>query len=247
MKPTRFVVATYNIWGVNRWPEREEALRGFLRDVRPDILAVQEFRPVLQEVIDAELTDHERVDDPFEGWTREGNIYWHKGLFDKVEHGAEQIGILEPLRRLFWVRLKLIGTDKTIVVANAHFTWVGHKIEVAEHINPRVGQAEKTIEALNRLVPEDEPVIFLGDLNETGNAIKTLRKGGLTDCWRGKGTFPQPTHPAYPTAKGSPQVLDWQFYRGPIRPITCEVVDYVKGELSPSDHKPVVVTYGTEA
>ena len=109
MTPVRFVVATYNIWGLYRWPEREEALRGFLTDVRPDILALQEFRPETRDVIDEELHDFERVDDPFEGWTREGNIYWYKGLFEKVEHGAEDIGILEPLRRLFWVRLRIAG------------------------------------------------------------------------------------------------------------------------------------------
>lgn len=245
MKPSRFVVATYNIWGANRWPEREGALRGFLQDIRPDILALQEFRPALQEVIDAELDGHERVDDPFEGWTNEGNIYWLSRLFERVEHGAEDIGMLEPRRRLFWVRLRFIDTDQTIVIANAHYTWPGHKKEAADHINPRVRQAERTLAALDKLVPEDEPVIFLGDLNECANAIKTLRRGGLKDCWTGKGTYPQPTHPAYPTAKGWPQVIDWQLYRGPIRPMVCEVVDYTKDELSPSDHKPVLVAYGT--
>lgn len=246
MTPVRFVVATYNIWGVNRWPEREEALRGFLTDVRPDILALQEFRPETRDVIDEELHDFERVDDPFEGWTREGNIYWYKGLFEKVEHGAEDIGILEPLRRLFWVRLRIVGTGRTIVVATAHYTWVGHKVERETHVNPRVAQAEKTIEALGRLVPPDEPLIFMGDLNESNNAIKKLREGGLTDCWRGRGTYPPPTHPAFPTAKGAPAVLDWQLYRGPLRPMVCEVVDYAKGDLAPSDHKPVLVAYSLE-
>lgn len=244
MAPKRFIVATYNIWGVNRWPEREEALRGFLQDVRPDILALQELRPETRAVLDEELDDYERIDDPFEGWIREGNIYWQKGLFEKVEYGAEQVGILETYRRLFWVRLRVLGTGRTLVVATAHFTWVGNKVERETHVNPRVNQAQQTIEALDRLVPEDEPLIFLGDLNEAGNAIRALREGGLTDCWRGRGTYPQPTHPAFPTAKGSPSVLDWQFYRGPLRPMVCEVVDYAKGDLSPSDHKPVLVAYG---
>lgn len=243
MYPTRFVVMTYNIWGVNRWPEREEALRHFLRDHRPDILALQEFRPETRDVIDEELTDHERIEDPFEGWTREGNIYWSKVLFNKVEYGAEQIGIVEKLRRLFWVRLQLKESGQTIVVANAHYTWTGHKQEVADRLNPRVLQAEQTIEALNRIVKEDEPVIFMGDLNEAANAIRTLRAGGLTDCWRGKGTYPRTTHPTFPTAKAAPNVLDWQFFRGPIRPMVCEVVDYAHGDLAPSDHKPVAVTY----
>lgn len=243
MTPIRFVVATYNLWGSNRWPEREEALRGFLRETYPDILCVQEFRPALAEVIDAELEEHQRVDDPFEGWLREGNIYWSTRLFDFVEYGAEDIGILEPLRRLFWVRLRFRGTDRTLLVATAHYTWTGHKREVAEHINPRVKQAQQTVAAFERIVGEDEPLLFMGDLNEANNAINTLRQAGLTDCWRGKGTYPVPTHPAFPTATGTPQVLDWQLYRGPLRPMVCEVVDYAKGYISPSDHKPLLVAY----
>lgn len=243
MTPIRFVVATYNIWGKNRWPDREESLRSFLKDHAPDILSVQEFRPHLQDVIDEELRGHARVHDDFEGWTREGNIYWNKDLFELVEYGAEDIAIKEPLRRMFWVRLRLNGTDKTLVFANAHYTWTGHKDEVETHMNPRFEQAEKTIEALNRIVPQDEPVVFMGDLNEQANAIRILRQGGLTDCWRGKGTYPQVTHPAFPTATGSPQVLDWQLFRGPIRPMVCEVVDYAKEYISPSDHKPLLATY----
>lgn len=243
MSSFRFVAATYNLWGSNRWPEREEALRSFLKDLCPDILCVQEFRPALREVLDQELPDHRRVEDPFEGWVREGNIYWSARLFDLVQYGAEDIGILEPLRRLFWVRLRVKGTDRTLVVATAHYTWTGHPQEVATHFNPRVGQAERTVAALAQIAGPEEPLLFMGDLNEANNAIAALRKGGLVDCWRGKGTYPVPTHPAFPTATGTPQVLDWQLYRGPLRPMVCEVVDYVKGYISPSDHKPLLVAY----
>ena len=85
----------------------------------------------------------------------------------------------------------------------------------------------------------------MGDLNESNNAIKKLREGGLTDCWRGRGTSPPPTHPAFPTAKGAPAVLDWQLYRGPLRPMVCEVVDYAKATWLPQT-KPVLVAYSLE-
>jgi len=246
LRPIRFVVGTYNIWGTNRWPEREQALRAFLRDLRPDVLCLQEFRPETQAVLDDELSKHEHVRDPFEGWTREGNIYWSTELFELVQHGAEEIGIIETLRRLFWVRLRVTGTDSTVVIATAHYTWTGNKREVTEHVNPRIGQAERTLQVLDRIVPADEPVIFMGDLNEAENAIKTLLRGGLMDCWRGKNTIPHATHPAYPTVMGPPRVIDWQLYRGPIRPMVCEVVDYTKDALTPSDHKPLLVAYGIE-
>lgn len=244
MIPVRFVVATYNIWASERWPDREPALRGFLQDIKPDIIALQELRQATRDVLDEELQGYGRVHNDFEGWVREGNIYWSSALFEEVEHGAEDVGILEPLRRLFWVRLKLKGTDQTLLVSTAHYTWVGHKREATEGLSPRMAQAQATVASLDRLAAPDEPVIFMGDLNESGNAIRALRQGGLKDSWSARGVNPVPTHPAAPTAKGSPSVLDWQFHRGPIRAISTEVVDYYKGDLAPSGHKPVVVTYG---
>src|SRR5690606_13074408 len=104
MKTARFSLVTYNLWGTNRWPDREPALRSFLETMYPDILAVQELREQTRQVLDETLDRHARVDDPFEGWTREGNIYWRTDLFQMAEYGAEEIEIKEPLRRLFWVR-----------------------------------------------------------------------------------------------------------------------------------------------
>ena len=72
----------------------------------PDILCVQEFRPVTRDCVDDILVTHQRVEDPFEGWSQAGNIYWHRELFELVEYGVEDIGQLEKLRRLFWLRLR---------------------------------------------------------------------------------------------------------------------------------------------
>jgi len=44
----------------------------------------------------------------------------------------------------------------------------------------------------------------------------------------------------------APWVIDFQFHRGPVRALTTEVVDFFAGGLAPSDHKPVVTTYGLD-
>lgn len=242
--PLRFVATTYNLWASNRWPEREQPLRAFVRAMRPDILCLQELRAETRALLDEELPAHRRVDDPFEGWLREGNIYWSTALFEWVEHGAEPIGMLEAARRLFWARLRVKGGDRTLLVSTAHYTWQGNKREREEGFSPRLEQATRTLEALGRLAPESEPVLFMGDLNDAINPIRRLREGGLRDSFTCSGLYPLPTHPARPTAAGSPQVLDWQFHRGPLRVLNTAVVDFYSGDLAPSDHKPVTVTYG---
>lgn len=241
MAALRFSLVTYNLWATARWPEREPALRKFAQEIAPDVLAVQEFRPETQAVLDEELTRHERVQDPFEGWTREGNIYWRADLFDLVEYGAEDVEIKEPLRRLFWTRLRARDSGKTLVVSTAHFTWPGHKDEVETGVNPRPQQAGRAAQALDRIARETEPVFIVGDFNEPTHVVRTLRNAGFKDSFRGNPHHP--THPAIPTAKGTHQVLDWQFYRGPVRVMASEVVEFFEGDLAPSDHKPVLAVY----
>jgi len=242
----RFVATTYNLWAESRWPERAEPLRGYLRLTQPDLLCVQELRPDTRALLDAELTGHERVDDPFEGWLREGTLYWSTSMFDLREYGAEQIGMLEPLRRLFWVRLSIVGTDRTVVVSTAHYTYQGNEAERTEGVSPRLEQARRTVAALDALTGDEEPVLFMGDLNDTVNAIRILREGGFTDSFTACGSPLLPTHPARPTADGNPQVLDWQFHKGPVRAMNSHVGGYFLGDLAPSDHLPVVATYALD-
>ena len=105
---TRFTVCTYNVWADSRAEEREKPLREFLRIHTPDILCLQELRGWSRDLIAEALPTHDCVTDDFEGWTVEGNVFWNRDLFDMVDCGAEDIGMIEPLRRLFWARLRLL-------------------------------------------------------------------------------------------------------------------------------------------
>ena len=66
----------------------------------------------------------------FDGWQYEGNIFWNSLIFHKVGYGYIDIGLVEPLRRLFWVRLKMICTNQSILVSTAHFTWQVISVDV---------------------------------------------------------------------------------------------------------------------
>jgi endonuclease/exonuclease/phosphatase family metal-dependent hydrolase len=244
--PVRFVVCTYNIWTNTRWPERRIPLQSFARKHRPDILCLQEVQSDSRAALDEVLSEtHSRVDDPFEGWIREGNIYWNNALFKMLEYGAEQIGIHEHYRRLFWVRLRLKPfPETTLFVGTAHFTWQGHPHELETGLNVRIPIAGAAVEALKRLSPPEEPVLFMGDFNDFARPIKILQESGLTDCFKALGRVSRYTHPAIPTDNEHvPVTIDYLMHRGPIRPLSAEVVDFYENDLAPSDHKPVIATY----
>lgn len=240
----RFVACTFNLWESARWPDREPSMREFLALHEPDILCVQELRSATRNLLDDTLTGHARIDDPCEGWLREGNIYWNRSLFSLMEYGAEEIGTLEPLRRLFWARLAIVSQpERTLFVGTAHFTYRGNKIEREGGPSARYPQAQKAAAALAELIRPDEPALFMGDLNDDNHPIRLLRESGLQDSFRALGLIPEATYPALPFARDTPQAIDWMLHRGPIRPMTTGAVTFYKGELPPSDHKPLITTY----
>lgn len=240
----RFVVCTHNLWKDERWSDRQEPLRQFITLHQPDILCVQELRPQSRALLDQVLKTHQRVDDSFGGWIKEGNIYWNQALFNLIEYGAEDIGILEQWRRLFWVRLQPLATaGPPLLVATAHYTWPGNRKERSDGINVRIGQALSTVKALNRLVDPSSPLLFMGDLNDHYLPLKVLREAGFTDCFTALGRIPHVTRPTFPTHDHTPEVVDWMLHRGPLQPMTCDVVDFFVEDVAPSDHKPLLTTY----
>jgi endonuclease/exonuclease/phosphatase family metal-dependent hydrolase len=239
--PFTFLACTYNLWGTHRWGTRRLPLQRFLAVNRPDILCLQELTPGARELIDSALATHRRVEDPFPGWSEEGNIYWNTEIFDLVGYGAEDIGIIEEERRLFWVRLAT-KSGATLVVATAHFTWLWEAGASGEWITVRVAQAKASVMALEGVAQPDEPVLFMGDFNGYLYPIDVLRNGGFEDSFHALGRSPVITHPAFPTTE-PPTLLDWMMHRGPIRPTLTSVVDFYLDGVPPSDHKPILTTY----
>jgi endonuclease/exonuclease/phosphatase (EEP) superfamily protein YafD len=245
--PIRFSVCTYNIWTWTRWPERRDALVAFLSSHRPDVFCAQEIQKESAEAVDSAIgATHDRVHDDAAGWTCEGNIWWNRSLFAEVRHGAETVGIFEPDRRLFWVVLKSRQTDQCVFVSTAHWTWPGHTVEQQTEMNSRLPQARATLVALDQLREDGVAQLFMGDLNDNGTSVDVVRNGGFVDCFGALGRFAQATYPARPTAQGPDQTLDWILFRGALRVLTAEVVDFWLDDLAASDHKPVLATFGSD-
>lgn len=247
-----FVVMTYNLWAEFHLESRRDALAALFTTRPPDLLAVQELRPSTRKLIDDVLPSHDRVDGTA-GWETQSNLWWRRDLFSAVGHGAEDVGILSPDARLFWVRLRP-SDGPELIFSTAHLTWPGHPDERADLGNRRVGQARAVATALERLAG-DGPCLFTVDINDIGPPQWELGNAGFLDSFTALGRHSPVTHPVVPTpATGPigtrlsplaspPKAIDWIFARGPLAARGSEVVEFFHDGRAPSDHYPVVATY----
>jgi endonuclease/exonuclease/phosphatase family metal-dependent hydrolase len=249
MLPTRISLVTYNLWRTDRWPEREPALRLFFERYRPDIVCVQELTAETQETLDDVLPSHTRIDDPFTGWTTEGNIWWNTEFLQLVEYGAEAFGIeAYPDRRLFWVRLQVIDQPTTFFVGDIHFSDAGLPAELLEGRNTRVDEAKAVIGSLGGLVRDAEPAFLLGDFNDSLGPLTHLFLAGYESPWARLHQLPPPTMPAYPDRLlgygfASSFVLDWIVATRNARPLSVSSPHVYADNIPPSDHWPVHAIY----
>jgi endonuclease/exonuclease/phosphatase family metal-dependent hydrolase len=250
MHPLRITVVSYNIWADHRWDFRKAALGTFLELFDPDLLCLQELRPGSRNLIDATLTQHRRIDDAFEGWTTESNIYWRESLFSEIEHGAEDVHIKEPgLRRLYWARLNVKALDRSVLVATAHLTHQRHPDESKSGHSPRVDETNRIIAQLKRLNREREPLFFMGDMNDPVHPPNLLAAAGYASCFAALGLQPAPTFKVYPTSGVAPgalpmsQCVDWLVANEHARCVSASIPHFFSEDAAPSDHWPVHAVY----
>ena len=68
---------------------------------------MQEGHPILQEAVSQALPLHGCIRGDADGcWATEGNIFWRRDLFEKLRHGAHDIGLRAP-RRLQWAEFSV--------------------------------------------------------------------------------------------------------------------------------------------
>ena len=248
MFPVRLSLATYNLWKNVHWLRRERAVERFLQVYSPDILCLQELCQESVAFLDVAMPHHSRVRDDFVGWTDEGNIYWKDTLFEKLEHGALDVG-LQTHRRLFWVRLKSKDRDGSFLVSTAHFTYKGDAVEIETGQSPRLKQSHQIVKALQKVVHTNEPAFFMGDLNDTSHPVYIFHEAGYTTCFSALGVPPPTTAPCYPCIDARPndptisQTLDWIMSNKHARAIAAQVPNLYVDGVAPSDHWPVVAVY----
>lgn len=252
---TTFVVQTHNLWGDAYPTERTEAIRALYTLRAPDLLATQELRGWSRDLLDRAMPHHARVVDDFAGWEKQSNLWWDTRLFTEIEHGAEDVGILDDAARLFWVRLRDVVSGATLLFSTAHLTWPGHVVEQTDGVNLRVPQAQRIVSDLERIGADDAAVFFTVDINDIAGPLWAFGNGGYLDSFSGLGRHSPVTHPVIPSGFGEgvgtrlspvaspPKAIDWIYARGAVRPRASEVVEFFHRGVAPSDHYPVAATF----
>lgn len=249
--PARVTVTTFNLWGNNHWPARSNRLVQTLLTIRSDVYLFQEMTPGILSCLDENLSNYERIhSEHHDGWSKESNIYWNKGVFNLVDSGFSDLEMSGyPLRGLFWVRLALRSNpSKVMFFSTAHFPWVGCDKEVETGVNQRIIAAVNTCEHLRRLVAANEPAIFGADLNEDFHPVRILNEEcafiDVFECLDLPPPITHPVRPSDPLEEMRPnRTLDWILCS---LPSNCRAVGAfaktVRGGSFPpiSDHIPVV-------
>jgi len=249
MLPARLSIVTYNIWNTERWEARAPALERFLTLFAPDILCLQELRKTTRDFIDRALSRHHRVEGALPGWASESNIYWNGDALEEAGHGAEPVGHVEPERRLFWARLRLKSSGRTIFVATVHLTPPSGSDENETGVSPRVPQLKRIAAELTRLVKDGEPAFIMGDMNDAWHPQRILLQAGYVNCFAALGMQSPPTYQCYPTTNVAPgartltQAIDLIAANRHARPIAASVPQCYAGDVAPSDHWPVQAVY----
>jgi exonuclease III len=256
----RFTIMTFNVWNTEWLDKREASMIGLLDNFATDIIMLQEVRPKILEIFDKAIGGtHKRVTEGKEnGWTTEGNIYFNESMFSLVDFGAEDIGLKEKDRRLFWVRLQSKISGKNIWVGDSHFTWEGAEEEVRTGMSPRIGFSNQIAKILSRLHNDStlSAVIFGGDLNDRFHPRHVLRKEcGFIDTVSSLGltmrsTWPTPSWRFNEDPYGGPtNPCDWIFVHPQrLKVLSSCLVDYAKiYDWQSEDEKTMVLNLGNDA
>lgn len=245
MIPERISIVTYNLWNVERWPEREPAMDNFFKTYNPDIFCIQELRNETMACLEQSLKTHDHVDDVIPGWSCESNIFWNRNYFEEVDHGLEDLKMQGKYRGFFWVRLKFKGSDRTIFISTAHFTWQGNKKEIETGKSPRFQQCHDTIKYLKKLVKKGEPSFFMGDLNDPVVPHLFFPPARYSSCFKALNQLCPPTYPSLPTTGNivENQAIDWIFCSDNVITISASVPRFFYNGIAPSDHWPIHAVY----
>jgi len=240
--------------GFNIWENRRELLADTIRRYDPDIFGTQEMYESQGDYIAEQLPRYRWL-----GIGREGDhdgehmgVFYKKDKFFPVESGnfwlsetptvpASMSWNVSLPRMVTWVRFRDVQGEE-FWFYNTHFP---HR---AEDAAARF-EASKVIAAdIAKRVPSGARLIVVGDFNSAADSdVHELLTKTLTDAWASspikRGTE---TTSSRWTGETEGRRIDWILYRGAVKPLSIETVNYQLRGRYPSDHYPVYAEFVLE-
>lgn len=236
------------------WTARREPVVQMLTKVCPDVVSFQENGQQWQDYLQKNLPDYVFYLPENEGFEPlpKGTsllVCWRKGKYEKVDAGRFFLSETPEVpstgfgsrhyRNTVWVKLKNLKTGKEFYVFDTH---LDHKAALAKEKG-----AQMNVEMAKKIVGEDIPVFFMGDMNirresSIGHYLNPYYEWMKSTADNAKKAENTPTSNGFGKRK-TMTVIDYLFYRHAV-PLKYEVInepDY--GVKYISDHWPIMGTF----
>lgn len=237
--------------GFNIWENRKELVADTIRRYDPDVFGTQEMYESQGDYIAEQLPRYRWL-----GIGREGDhdgehmgVFYKKNKLYPVESGnfwlsetpmvaASMSWDVSLPRMVTWVRFRDVQGEE-FYFYNTHFP---HRSQDAA----ARFEASKVIAAdAAQRVPSSARLIVVGDFNSAADSdVHELLTKTLTDAWESapakRGTE---TTSSRWTGQTEGRRIDWILYRGALKPLSVETVNYNLRGRYPSDHYPVYAEF----
>jgi endonuclease/exonuclease/phosphatase family metal-dependent hydrolase len=235
--------------GNNAWPNRKALLAETIRLYSPDLMGLQEALTDQLEYLAGEFPEYRwfGTDRGLNGGTGLSEftpIFYRHAELTPLESGTFWLSDTPdgPTRGrragriATWAKFRHLASGQDLYVFNTHLG-----------VRRNEGQVESVERILDRIaeVPDEAPVILMGDFNATAGVNETWHvaiEQGLGDSWlmaeqrRG----PPVTWSGFSApVEGRDDRIDWVLLQGPIQSLSVETVVHNDQGRFPSDHFPV--------
>lgn len=207
-------VMSYNIRYANAsdkgdaaWDARKEASVAMIRDVKPDVIGMQEPRFSQAQYLIGELTEYEHyylAPDDKDSQHRNA-VWWRKDRFEMLAQGyffLNEKDITQPIkgwghnqfRTALWVKLRERSTGKEFFFFNTHLAHRASPVEGGDIDQvARTESVKLIVEQMKQIAGRYAPIFVTGDMNASyaaGDGRRTCLDGFFEFMWSARETAP---------------------------------------------------------
>jgi len=251
-----FKVMTYNIrydnqWDtINSWEKRKSGVFKVIEESGADIFGVQEALHHQIEDLQNAFPGFEYVGVGRDDGKTKGEysaIFFNKDKFELLDKGTfwlsetpekPSVGWDASMERICsWANFKHLHSDTKFWVFNAHYDHMG--------VKARENSSLLILDKIEEFAKEDDPVIFMGDLNSLGNeeAINVIRNKKFQDIYFTSSDIRVHTLGTFNGFQNEFEArkIDYIFTRNLFLKNYQQIFDTMPNGNYPSDHFPVVL------
>lgn len=237
--------------GENAWKNRKDMVADAVNFYCPDVVGMQEVRPVQLADLVSRLTDYGHVGigrNNHQTKAEHCTIWYRKDNFQLVDSGNFWLSEHPDMpgsrgwdsyceRIATWVRLKHLQTDKEFIILNTH---LDHKGKIARREGARLLLSKSA-----ELSADNIPIIMTGDFNaEDGSEPIEILKTEFLDSRRQSSVVYGPAwtfHNFGRLSYDKRELIDYVFLKGPVVAKRYGVLAEMENEKYLSDHAPILV------